>query len=482
MTNELAMLLEIESKKEILDFKFKYEDTLVWPFIRIKVLKNLRDNNLFDKKNVQMDHDIESRKRFPFYSVIKRSGGILRQIFVTPFYPKNKTIAFFLNGKGDDVIGVDGKLYNRIFDHFIKVFPLESYSFVYSDENIGCRYETKRKYINLEDFIVEIKAYFTKVDKQDFQMAQDCVRYLQSKSKYEISQKLSEEIIHDICFYSKLMKHQKKMYKKIIEKINPQMVIIECGYYGSKMGILLKVLSELGVPSVEVQHGFVDGSHYAYNYADNILASEEYKEYIPDYFCTWGDYWQRQISIPGKKVKIGNPQFWIQYNKYKNKNICNRKRILWIDFYDLEKSIKLVDEFLKIDNNQYEIIVRTHPLRSERKERYCEYLKYPNFKIDDSQTIYDALAKCDFVVVEFSTVIYEALSFGKTVLAYNDAFSRFYKVNEIVETFDNINELRMLLKKTKEMDEQEKMVYQGMFFETKWEDNYRNLVKHIKES
>jgi len=44
--------------------------------------------------------------------------------------------------------------------------------------------------------------------------------------------------------------------------------------------------------------------HPAYNYGEAILNSEEYKKYIPDYYLTYGDYWNNQIKYHAKLMLL----------------------------------------------------------------------------------------------------------------------------------------------------------------------------------
>ena len=58
--------------------------------------------------------------------------------------------------------------------------------------------------------------------------------------------------------------------------------------------------------------------HPAYNYGDAILNSEEYRKYTPDYFLTYGEYWNKQIKIPDNFYIVGHPHFHESIKRYKN--------------------------------------------------------------------------------------------------------------------------------------------------------------------
>src|SRR3546814_12540747 len=62
-----------------------------------------------------------------------------------------------------------------------------------------------------------------------------------------------------------------------------------------------------GIPVAEFQHGYIGHDHYAYNYADSV-ADSGYRDGLPDYLLTFGQYWADSVRTPSEKVVIGGPR------------------------------------------------------------------------------------------------------------------------------------------------------------------------------
>lgn len=95
-------------------------------------------------------------------------------------------------------------------------------------------------------------------------------------------QKILKE--HDIQIdYKAIIKRNRAQYKvaRLLYKwFRPKAVFIVCYYTHTG---LIKAMKELGVKTIEIQHGLINKSHVAYN-----IARELDSNYFPDYLLTYG--------------------------------------------------------------------------------------------------------------------------------------------------------------------------------------------------
>jgi hypothetical protein len=200
-----------------------------------------------------------------------------------------------------------------------------------------------------------------------------------------------------------------------------KIIFLENGSYGY-MSYILKWAAEKGVITGEFQHGVISKNHPAYNYSLGVLGSE-YKNYLPQYYLTFGKYWGSVISTSSKDVVIGSP-YIIEYIKgMPEKNITIiKKRILFISggtVYEILKSLAI--ELRKIlPVSMFDIAIRPFPGEfASIKNRYSDLGKYDIAL--DFDNLYDSLSSHDIIVgVEFSTVLFEAMLFDNKIFIFLD--------------------------------------------------------------
>ncbi len=149
-------------------------------------------------------------------------------------------------------------------------------------------------------------------------------------------------------------------------------------------------------------------------------------------FC-YGDYDYNKLNICNNCIKIGNPKFdrWFQ-NKLPSKhelikadklNIDSSKEtILYAPTYGNLSSIdRWLDKIKKLEEN-YNIIVKLHHgtvfLSSEKNRRQKIYTQFENI-CDDRVNILHLLKVSDYVLTDYSGIIFDALLASKPVILLN---------------------------------------------------------------
>jgi len=146
-------------------------------------------------------------------------------------------------------------------------------------------------------------------------------------------------------------------------------------YLGWWRGTITRILHEFGFKILEIQHGFVSKSHYAYNYPDNIVKNPDHvsQKYLPDYLLMFGKYWADVVNTPSKKVILGYPYLDEIAKKLpiNIKEISNR--ILIISQGTVTEKMANIAIELSKKLSKYEIIFKLHPGRSHLKTDIQNY-------------------------------------------------------------------------------------------------------------
>lgn len=208
---------------------------------------------------------------------------------------------------------------------------------------------------------------------------------------------------------------------KILRKIRPKM-IVEVVCYNKRCMLLNELAKEMGIPTVELQHGTMHEAHAAYQFADEC---GEIKQF-PDYVFVFSEYWKRcaNLPIPAERVRVtGYPFFEEQLYKYhadKNGKIIN---IIFVSqgTIGMELSRLAADVSGLLDKSKYHIIYKLHPGEYDGWKARNPWLIKDNIEVVDSleHNIYEYFAKCNIQVGVYSTAIYEGLGFGLETYIYN---------------------------------------------------------------
>lgn len=245
------------------------------------------------------------------------------------------------------------------------------------------------------------------------------------KKVYHLNLDLDE--CYHLCTTSVLsVQHQYPLYKKLIARINPKL-IVEVVYYSEQCMMVNQVAKELGIKTIELQHGTMYDNHAAYQYGTDKSMVQ-----LPQEIYTFSEYWNDFVHMPQstKVTAMGYPYFEKQRNKYLNdssqqKKICN---ILFISQGTISEELsKLAVELERLlDSKKYHIIYKLHPGEyADWKER-CKWLIDTNIEVVDSfdKNIYEYFAMSSIQVGAYSTAVYEGLGFGLRTYLYDIAHAR----------------------------------------------------------
>lgn len=454
----LDELLEYEKNSKVLSFQFQYKKTLVWPFIRFDIFRFICDSN----SNLNLKK--VSSKMLPL-----KYENIIEKLIYNPYFSLPHNIMYIYQG-GINVIKEDGTVFNRLVDDYAKIFSKQTYLLEGKSTQRLCK--RNQRNINNSDFIsnlIDCNVSKINTNQKDKEMCNKFITYLIHTLPFEMNRKFWQTIERRILLYSKQIIFYDKYYRLLFSMIRPKIVIMEDACFGGAQAYILRLLKDLKIPSAEIQHGWVGKTHEAYNYSNLICNSETYKDYMPQYFLAYGEYWLNKINLPVKKLVIGSPVFTM--NKVKIDEIKCKNHILLI-MSEHNDCLKLLEKLMPLLESKYFLELRLHPLELNSSRWYTKFNKYKNFKIVTSGIIYDSINRAEYVVGDFSTALFEAAALGKKVLVYANEYAKTWEPEEISIQFETVEQLLQIMKEDKGCK-----VVSNTIFDTNWKANYKKFIK-----
>ena len=173
------------------------------------------------------------------------------------------------------------------------------------------------------------------------------------------------------------------------------------------------------VPIVEVQHCEIDKANPAYHYSEGIIYKKE-QLYLPSYFFTFSDYWNKQVNYPVKKIiSIGNSFLFQQPNLIDYVSV--KKNALVVASANIYgENLKKIVIQLAQKSSELPIYFKLHPNQFAEREYYtAEFAAFKNVQVFSSEkSIGQLLMEAEAILVIQSTTIYEALHLKKKGIIY----------------------------------------------------------------
>jgi len=460
MANALEKLLEIEEDEKILEYRFSFDNFLMWPSIR----------SLFFSQAVNDYEEQTIKSTSKFSQLLKYVVNVFMKY---PHFVRNTDIMSF--GTTVSNVLVDKQYFNRMHDYYNFVFP-ENTIFFEIPNNFEYRKPRAFKNTYYHDYIKIMPLLRAKLNKnippEQIRVINAFVDYLKSNFDKQFEDSFYETIKIHLIKEEKRLKYRKRYFLKLLNKIKPKVLFLNTAHYGGE-SYMIKWAKEKGIITAEFQHGVVSKMHPAYNYGDAILNSEEYRKYTPDYFLTYGEYWNKQIKIPGKTYVVGNPHFHESIKRYKG--IKEEKNtILIVSQWTLTKEFVEIAKYLASEFKDKKIIFKMHPKEMKNYNLIKPLEAFRNIDIQKDGDIYELLAKYESIVACYSTTVFEALAFNKRIYILDNSYSKNYIPKEIGIRFKNFTELRDLIKNKVKNENKQDIEY---YFNSNWKENYKKFIE-----
>lgn len=449
-------ILEFEKNNKLLEYKFKNSDILIWPLIRHKFY---RDSVV----------DLKERSKKP----LKMIKYIIESYFNRPSKTDNNyEIISFGPGSGNTE-KIDGKFFNKYHDYYNLIYPKNT---IYIETSDNMKYYKPRffnntyymDYYKLKPYInYKIKSIFLDYDNY----YDDFLKFLYEEFPIDFSNPSFNNLREYLREQDYTLNIKINIYRELFKKLKPKIIFLNTGFYGHE-SFIIKVAKDMGIKVAEIQHGVVSKNHGAYNYSKNIINSQKFKEYTPDYFLTFGKYWSDQINIPGKNYVLGNPHFHTKIKKYKNNKVI-KNSILIISQWTLTEEFIKIANFLSSNMKNYKITFKAHP--NEKKEKINLLNDFENVELIFNEDIYKLISQNENIVSCYSTALFEALAFENKILILDNDYSKKELPEGFGVRFKELHELKEFIQQETVIKNNYDVEY---FFESNWNLKYRDFIEN----
>lgn len=440
MTSEelIEKFLRLEEENHF--FNLKISNYKFWHYIRFDVYTTLMENYGLFNKNVSVDGKLN--KKVDFLELLKRV------MVKNQFFLCKKDILIFSNPR----MVKEGDYYKCLYTDLISKNLENSYYIFdnsYNDEFYFPRNVSNVKNSNPYSYM----AAFSPNDKVPFEgrmLEERIYSVIEKNFERPLSVKQKIKINSTLINFLNERDGLRDYYQYILKRIKPKVIIIVC-YYSFKMMVLCETAKEMNIPVVELQHGTMGKEHISYNFLRRRNLST-----FPDYVFTFSRFDKENTRFPIAPEKIyavGYPEMEKKVRSYEKLRLKTKKKkkILFIS-----QSIKAIFEYAvelskRIDLNEFEIIIKLHPREfgNWRKE-FGKMLNGANVTIIDNsdKDIYYYLARADYVVGIFSTVLLEATMFNTNIVVIKEASYTYMKElyqNDMAVLVDSVDELQRIV-------------------------------------
>lgn len=216
------------------------------------------------------------------------------------------------------------------------------------------------------------------------------------------------------------IRQNKKEYKRLFSRVKPKVIIQIC-HYSRVMMIINEVAKEMGISTIELQHGAMAADHIPYQYAEECGVIRQF----PDYIFTFSEYWKAEIHPPIKKdcVKaVGFPYLEQVCRLYPKKKKDERQTILFISQGPIAKQLSrlAVEIRERMEKKNFRIIYKLHPGEIAHWKERMPWLDRNDIEVIDDKRyeVYQCFAESDVQIGVYSTAIYEGMVYELDTYIY----------------------------------------------------------------
>ncbi len=463
----LQKYLDYEESADLLKFKFDGTDILIWPYIRsyIITLAIMQDKGVDIEK---VDNGFNAPKVTRFRAV----RYLFSAIFHRPHTSKSDEILILTS---DSLIQGDkeGKKFNWLHDPYAAIFPQKT---LIMEKNEGYKYLEPKYYTNTRSIgLILIKARIKAhlfLKKKDINVC-NLLSYIRKDAVFAFPETIFTSLEKRLNFYGGKEKIERLYWERFFDKSVIKILFVHCAANGGS-GHILKAAHERGIVCCEFQHAILTRNMVPYTYTKRLIHNKEYQNYLPDYFLTFGEFWNDFPKWSAKPVTIGNPKAQM-IKKYLSAARDNKKKILIVfNDFGAECATEFLSELLKKYDKSH-FVLRPHPHDFLSADYIREYAKEHEVKLDKKRNILELLSEACLVLMFCrSTVTFEAMFFRVPCYIYSR-----YSVEEEKDyysgEFNTLQDVDSIIQSG--FKERSAIKDPEKFFGSDWESKYAEFVK-----
>ena len=387
-----SRLIKIEDKYHLFDFT--YRNIKVYEMVRLGVYYRLAE-------------DLKIFNPQPKAKIFLKLNNIFKYIkniiLYNDFLYKNKAPIMVLehprrvNGEKKDIYS---SFIEEICNEKVIRLKHSQYGKYYKDDFVSSN-SFYYDFYNFKKFI--IKNFFYSIELKNF--AEKLNNIFCKEFKLNIN---NRDYFYDLLI-GKLISY--KIAREFLRKKKVKLLICVNSYGFSHF---ISAANSIGIKTVEYQHGIISEQHLGYHFPlnpKNTISS------FPNYLLTFGKYWNNSAKFPisGKNIiPVGFNYFEVN-RKNDNSLIKSKKNILVISQATIGLELASIISKLVDEMKEYKFFYKIHPKELVHWRKNCSNLfegKSNVSIIDDSNNLYGLLAKMDWQIGVFSTLLYEGIGYN----------------------------------------------------------------------
>lgn len=465
----LQPLLAIEDEARLDEFVCTHTGLPLWPLVRVAFLRDILSELLYDTPiaGASSAHQARAAQLANWLRTSRWNAKKIKALAPAPLLLTTNTVSDEWR---------EGKRFNRLSDPFSLLAPglaitlLDQYDWTWplprADERI------------LFNAPLKIRATLAGALKKTEPRSKEVAAALM-QAAYASAQKLlgwqppqSQRAAREAFAAKKLAALPSALggYRALIEKLRPKCLLAQEASYGPLMPLVVAA-KEAGASVAEYQHGAITPGHDAYNFGQRIQGSVAYRKTLPDYFLSYGRWWEQQINLPARMIPLGNPaRDALQF-------LGKREKTKWLiisDGIEFNKYLELARQLLPLAKARgHQLALRPHPL--ERARVAAMSLEDEALEIDLTQSIYASIAAAHAVISEASTALFDAVGLCERIFAWRTPKSLFYFPTLPFQGFETPDELKAHL----QSDRSGKVdsALGATIWEENWSENFKVFMK-----
>lgn len=442
-------------------------DAYLWEIIRSDIFGELLILLSIYKKEKPI---IKQRKSFLFY-IIQVFSYLKHEV---SFWMKKKTFRtsmFFIVSR---FVDKNGRKIDHYLKDFIPFFQNDNFTIELYNEGTEKNHFIEQKYYH------ELKRYMWITEKFEklfpYLLSNKEIQVFSTKIETLINKEFNTSYCWSKLILKKISIHKLDcLYAKyLLKKINPKIVFLHA--YPRFYRSTIKVCKDLGIISVEVQHGSITPGSISVRFDQNI--SFRNLKLVPHYIITLSEYWKKMIDPRLPSISVGNSFFYTDTIKNKLNNIF----LVISGNFIYNKLMELTIELAKaLPDNKF--IYKLHPSENYRLEQAKTQTKEsPNIEIIfNERDINQLIKEAKYLLLIQSTCAYQALQNGCDLLILK---SQYYQESSDIFDLENVHLVSGLREIIRVLTEKNQLSIaeseQLKFFEKFSEEKFINFLHSIK--
>ncbi|WP_147373788.1 hypothetical protein [Massilia cavernae] len=440
----LAQLLAVEDVPDILDFRCAETGILLWPHVRTVFMRMAMSDLLY---GTPLDGSV-SKGVPPSRAIATFGRSVVRNALLGVTGQSRADVCMLSTGIGNQL--VDGKLLNRLSDHFALAYPRQT---ITVEDHFHWHWpgprHNRRMLMHAPLQARNALEARLRVRDRHVQQAARLIELVSARGArllgWSPGAQREQVLISMLARKIAGMPQQLRSYEAMLNRIQPKVLLLIGACYGPS-ATLIRAARDQGVVTVEYQHGTIAPGHDGYNFGAALQTSADYRASLPEHFLSYGTWWNDRINAPVRMTEVGNPHRDFRLARMGTTDKAKNTILILADGTEFGIYVDLSRQLARqTGRDGLRVVIRPHPL--ERVVVAAQYGRCIDgtIHIDQNDDLYTSVLSAHVVVSELSTGLFEAAGIADKLFMWDTPKARFCFPVLPFESFRSAQELVGLL-------------------------------------